>query len=215
MLYSLNEIEALCKRAARGSGLSWGLSEDAARASRWLASFALPGPRMLAELLELNDRLPIGDVAPASLSNEWQAPLGRMSPVIAGASMSDCAARIRSGETIVMHNVTQPLLVLPFAGLAASSMNTAFQISWDDIQFSTDGNKLSMQGNSALVTASHTHQLICTSASTVTDSMPSSSRAAIDPDSLARLSLLASRTYAPATEQSRASGAGAGLDGND
>lgn len=215
MPYSLNEIEALCKRAARGSGLSWGLSEEAARASRWLASFGLPGPQMLAALLELNDSLPLSDLAPVSLAEHWHAPLGRMSPIIAGAALSDCATRIRAGESIVMHNVTQPLLVLPFAAMAAGSLNTSIQIAWDDILFSTTGTTLNLQGDRASATATQAGHLTCSLAGDIANSMPSCSRAEIDQESMASLSRFAGRTYAPATEASRVSGAGAGLDGND
>ncbi|MFV0473400.1 MAG: DUF3726 domain-containing protein, partial [Pikeienuella sp.] len=34
---SLNEVETLTLKAARGAGLSWGEAEDAALATRWLA----------------------------------------------------------------------------------------------------------------------------------------------------------------------------------
>ena len=37
MIVSLNEIEGLSYKAARGAGMSWGLAEEAAFATRWLA----------------------------------------------------------------------------------------------------------------------------------------------------------------------------------
>ena len=37
MTYSLYEIEVTGKRAARGSGFSWGLAEEAGKATRWLS----------------------------------------------------------------------------------------------------------------------------------------------------------------------------------
>lgn len=215
MPYSLNEIEALCKRAARGSGLSWGLAEEAARASRWLVSYGLPGPQMLAALLELNDRLLFSDVAPESLSGIWSAPLGRMSPVIAGAALSDSAAHISTGEPIIMQNLTQPLLLVPFAGTVARHLGTCVVIEWDDIKMSTDGYSLSMQGNSLTATAQHTQTLTCAAGVDLGNKLPAAYRGNMDADSWACLSRFADRTYAPATEQSRASGAGAGLDGND
>lgn len=215
MRYSLNEIEVMCKRAARGSGLSWGLSEEAARASRWLASYGLPGPRLLAALLELNDRLLFSDVAPVSLSGAWSAPLGRMSPIIAGAALSDSASRICAGETIIMHNVTQPLLIVPFAGTAALCLNMSVLVKWDDVSMTTDGHTLSMQGNPDTLTIDHTDTLTCALGSEMTDRIPSAHRGEITQDCWMCLSRFAGRTYAPATAASRASGAGAGLDGND
>jgi hypothetical protein len=35
MMRSLNEIEAMAKRAVRGAGLAWGLAEEAGKALRW------------------------------------------------------------------------------------------------------------------------------------------------------------------------------------
>ena len=43
MTFSLNEIEAIGKRAARGAGLPWGLAEEAGKAARWLTARGLPG----------------------------------------------------------------------------------------------------------------------------------------------------------------------------
>ena len=215
MSYSLNEIEALCKCAARGSGLSWGLAEEAARATRWLVSDGLPGPEMLAALLELNDRQLVSDVAPESLSDVWFAPLGRMSPIVAGAAMSDSAARISEGESIVMQNLTQPLLVVPFAASVARQRKCRVMIAWDDVGMSTDGYTLSMQGNPRTYTTQHTHTLICSVGAAIINPLPTAFRGHLDTDSWACLSEFAGRTYAPATAQSRASGAGADLDNND
>lgn len=215
MHYSLNEIEALCKRAARGSGLSWGLAEEAARASRWLAAYGLPGPQMLAALLELNDQLLFSDVAPVSLADIWCAPLGRLSPLIAGAAMSDCATRIRSGQSICMRNVTQPLLVVPFARTAALYLNTCVVIEWDDVSMTTDGHRLSMQGNADTLNVEHTDNLTCSTGADLTNKIPSAYRGEIDHEIWTCLSRFANRTYAPSTAQSRAAGAGAGRDGND
>ncbi len=51
MSWSLNEIEGLARKAARGSGLSWGLAEEAGKATRWLCAAGLPGADALAGLL--------------------------------------------------------------------------------------------------------------------------------------------------------------------
>ncbi|HBM69159.1 MAG TPA: DUF3726 domain-containing protein, partial [Rhodobacteraceae bacterium] len=36
MSYSLNELQALARKAARGSGVPWGIAEEAAMAARYL-----------------------------------------------------------------------------------------------------------------------------------------------------------------------------------
>ena len=42
-MYSLGEIEAQCKKASKGVGLSWGLAEEAGLIARHLSEFDLPG----------------------------------------------------------------------------------------------------------------------------------------------------------------------------
>ena len=51
MIVSLNEIESLALKAARGAGMSWGLAEEAAVAASWLAARSLPWAETLADLL--------------------------------------------------------------------------------------------------------------------------------------------------------------------
>ena len=51
MSYSLNEMEATAKRAARGAGYSWGLAEEASKATRWLCTQGLDGAAELAHVL--------------------------------------------------------------------------------------------------------------------------------------------------------------------
>ena len=43
-MYSLGEIEAQCKKAAKGVGLSWGVAEEAGLIARHLSELHLPGP---------------------------------------------------------------------------------------------------------------------------------------------------------------------------
>ena len=44
---SLNEIDSLCQKAARGAGLDWGLAEEAGFAAAWLAARGADGAAAL------------------------------------------------------------------------------------------------------------------------------------------------------------------------
>ncbi|WP_299695088.1 DUF3726 domain-containing protein [uncultured Tateyamaria sp.] len=214
MTHSLNEIEALSKRAARGSGLSWGLAEEAAKGVRWLASYGLPGPRLLADLLDLNDRRAEIDVAPMALEGIWKAPAGRMSPIIAGASLSDCAGRLLALGQIQMQSVSYPLLLVPFLGGAALRLAQPVAAAWDGVHLVTDGRQLCMTEDAALTTTLAPLMTITAPAQMSGPRAPVQ-RAQVSPDSWARLSGFAHRTFAPATEESRLRGAGAGVSNND
>lgn len=215
MSYSLNEIEAMSKRAARGAGLAWGFAEEAAKGTRWLAGYGYPSPQLLADLLELNDRMPAIDFSPTSLDGVWRAPAGRMSPLIAGAAMSDCAVRMREGQVISIEQVCQPLLIVPFASGAALRLGVAVLVEWGGVRFTTDGKQLCVQGNQDDVLASRARVVRCTAPAEMTAPSAPVSRAEVDKTCWARLGAFAHRTYAPATDASRLLGAGAGLNDND
>jgi len=85
--WSLNEIESLAKKATRGAGRSWGLAEEAGKATRWLCAAGLPGAEALAALLERTDGTAHADLSPALSGDRWQARGGTLCPLIAGAAL--------------------------------------------------------------------------------------------------------------------------------
>ncbi|MDG1377507.1 MAG: DUF3726 domain-containing protein [Yoonia sp.] len=216
MTYSLNEIEALCKRAARGVGLSWGIAEDAAKAVRWLASFDLPSVAPFAQVLALHDDMRDADFAPMSLTGPWSASAGRLCPLLSGAALSDCA-QLREGETaLVLSHVVYPVLLLPFAAQVATRLQQVVMLSWDDLAVMSDGQQIWLMDSkdqcgaeiAETVTFSHAER---PASSGRKPQVRGSASAAV----WAQLNDFAHRTYAPATEQSRLLGAGAGNSDND
>ncbi len=55
MSWSLGEVRALAIKAARGSGLHWGMAEEAGFACHWLENHGLPGTSLLSSLLKQHD----------------------------------------------------------------------------------------------------------------------------------------------------------------
>lgn len=216
MSHSLNEIEAMSKRAARGAGLSWGLAEEAAKGTRWLSAFGFSGTELLADLLELNDRLPPIDLSPVSLrADVWHAPARRMSPLIAGAALSDCAVRLLERGHIEMVNVSLPMLAVPFMGGAALRLGVPVAVEWDGVRIATDGAQLCVQGDAEALQIVQADRLMFSAPAEMTGRREPVMRAEVSADSWDRLGAFAHRTYAPATEESRLRGAGSGLSDND
>lgn len=216
MTHSLNEIEALSKRAARGSGFSWGMAEEASKGVRWLASFGLPSLDLLADLLELNDGRAEIDVAPMALEGVWKAPAGRMSPIIAGASLSDCAVRLLTLGQIQMQDLSYPLLAIPFLAGTALRLEQPVAASWDDVGLVTDGRQLCLgAGNSDALLTELTPLITFSVPAGMTGPKEPTMRAKVSKETWARLNRFAQRTFAPATEESRLRGAGAGTTDND
>ena len=216
MSFSLNEIETMAKRAARGAGLAWGLAEEAGKAARWLASHGFPGPALLAAELDRLNGQAYGASAPIPGREPWQARGGRLSPLFAGAALADLARDIREGRKLWLNGTAHPLLIAPFAAAAAKLTSAPVSLSWQDLRLVLSPAGLLIEGPESTLTCTETEKLLC---QTGTQQEPTrigrSSHVNVDPEAWSRLSALAQRTYAPASEASRLAGAGAGLRDND
>lgn len=213
MSHSLNEIEATAKKASRGSGMSWGLAEEAGRAVRWLASHDMAGVALLAELLQHNDGVDHRSIAPKALDGKWVAPSGKLCPIISGATLNDCADRLASGKPIEMEAVSQPLLAVPFAAWAALHVCRPVIAIWGEVSIASDGYGIWLVGNPGRDGPSDMSFKI--SDTPKTPPQKPRLRGVVCPDGWKVLNRFAHRTYAPATEASRLLGAGAGVSDND
>jgi len=209
MNYSLNEMEATAKRATRGAGYPWGLAEEAAKAARWLCVQGLDGSAEMARVLERKFAEHPAKHRPQSLDGVWQAE-GDLCPLAAGALLSDCAQRLKAAP-IEMQQVFAPSVLLPFAAGAAKRLGGSVHVAFDDVVAVTDGTNLELQGK---LPEAVQRVVVSQCAETVKPSrlLTRSHPSAQSWDILNRF---AHKTYAPATEESRALGAGAGLSDND
>jgi len=205
MNVSLNEVEATGKKAARGAGFDWGIAEEAGRAARWLCANGLDGCGALAAYLSG----PRGH-APDGLNGVWRSSKGDLCPLITGAALSDLALDLKR-RPIEIENVTAPLILLPFAAWASLAIGENVTLRVGDVEAVTDGIKLSVSGAVPEMGA----QVTTFPAGKVSEARPLETRALPDAAAWAVLSEFAHKTYAPATEESRLLGAGAGLSDND
>ena len=209
MSYALNEVEATAKRAARGAGYDWGLAEEASKATRWLCAQGLDGAAVLAGLLEAGFAAELSAHVPQNLDGDWQgrAPL---CPLATGAALSDCAARLKQAPQ-KMGPVARPAMILPFAAMAARQLGACVTVEGEEFQAITDGTALQIEGVLPDATAS----LTVRAEGSLSVSGPLHTRAEPEEAAWAALNRFAHKTYAPATEESRLLGAGAGLSDND
>lgn len=108
MWLSISEITALALKAARGAGWSWGEAEEASWACGWLARAGLPGPAMMLRVLE-------------------RGPAVSMCPLRTGIMLMDHAGLPEGpgGLPVVLHDVVEPLMLLPFLARVAERTGTA------------------------------------------------------------------------------------------
>ena len=130
VICSLNEIQSAVLKATRGAGLSWGVAEEASRAARWLEARELPGVEGLAALLARIDANRKVNPVPNTDGDVWRGPGGWVSSLHAGIALADLAGEIEDDGALVIHDVAEPLIFLPFAALASQVCQTPLAVSW-------------------------------------------------------------------------------------
>jgi hypothetical protein len=221
MNWSLNELEAEAKKAIRGAGLSWGLSEDGAKAVRWLAAHGRDPLPALTDVLGRYDRKAIATELKLTEAGRWQAG-APICPIVLGVTLSDHADRLPA-QAFTAGPAAQPVLLIAFAARAARFLKRALRLDLAGSQFvlTEVGDPLGDLPSIGIADLSDVRcevlpERLALSPAQVLAAKPASTGGiAVDPASGARLSTYVHRTYVPASERSRREGAGAGLIDND
>ncbi len=205
---SLNEVEATAKKAARGAGFTWGMAEEAAKATRWLCGKGINGCADLARLLSIEEHNI--ERTPTWKIGTWTSESAPLCPINVGACMADQAHGL-SAEGWQVNDVVCATFLMPFVADIAVKTGQTVAMMGQGFSAVTDGNHLSLN---AQVPARGVSVTIRT---TYTAVLPSDAFSRVTPDEAdwTVLQTLAHRTYAPATEASRMTGAGAGITDND
>ncbi|MEJ6388060.1 DUF3726 domain-containing protein [Gymnodinialimonas ulvae] len=184
---SLGELQSLALKAARGTGRPHGLAEEAAFGVRWLTERGHDGAGALAALLSETDGRPEGCSIGlgTALSDAGAVPEGPLGPVYS------------------------PMMLLPFlAPLCAKDAGLSVTAGDARLALSREGG---IEGRALPLGLTQVHVEPCAPP----EAGPLHSRARVEDATLQVLTAFAFRTYAPATDESRAKGAGAGVSDND
>jgi hypothetical protein len=212
---TLAETESYLRKAARACGLDWGIAEEAGKAARWLAAFKLAGPETLLAHLQQIDGKEYQQFIPDCSIDPWQAPGGLLCPVITGAALADRSAQMLDGRVFQLASTAYPLLLAATVGQAARCHRRVFTTAWAGVRVSCFENGLSIDGNRDDLLLARVDDVSCRLDDLDQPQLlPSTLAYPIDHQIFKRIDELAFKTYAPATEESRA-GAGAGLTDND
>ncbi len=209
MPYSLNEIEAMCKKATRGAGLPWGIAEEAGKAARWLASHDLPGPEMLSTLLALHQDISYHTLAPVSGDDIFHSGSNTLCPLLAGAALTDRIHAASPDKKLEFRSIACPLLLAPYISILAKKIGSPLELLWDDVELviAPDGSLKTKNGTEFLT--SHSMSAECRVTASKTELQPRKVIGReVDAESWNSLTEFSSRIYAPATEASRKLGAG-------
>ncbi len=202
--WSLGEAQSLAIKAARGAGYPWGMAEEAGYALRWLSARGLPGAAALATLLATmnGDRPPPPDPAAPG----WNPGPGALCPLALGAALADDMTAV--GASTLLGPVRCPLLLVPF--VARLSPDDGLVLEWEaaGIAFST-GQVAAVGAPSALLAS---ESILVLRPGALAEAIPLGATSRVPAEAAQEIEVLtrlAKRTYAPATEKSRLTGAGA------
>ena len=213
--YSLAEIELYLRKASQATGLGWGLAEEAGKAARWLAAFDLPGPEIALAHLQQLDGKDYKKYFPASTSARWQADGDYLCPIVSGAALADRADQLLNGMQFKLGRIAYPILLVATIGQAARYHKTSFTTSWAHIRVNCYENGIRIEGNRDDLLIARVESANCRlGTDMLPQQLPSTLAYSIEADIWNAIDELAFKTYAPATDESRA-GAGAGLTDND
>ena len=201
MSFSLNEVEAMAKKAARGAGYPWGLAEEASKAARWLCAHDIDGVAVLAAVLARREG--------CGAARQSQCGTCIDCPLAAGVSIADRASQLET-QAMIFDVAPVPVFLLPFAAVAARRLGTNVTVHGNGFEAVSDGVSLSMRG-----APDGSEGVNVALGGTLGAPLAHVTRATPDMHAWNALSALAHRTYAPATEESRLLGAGAGTSDND
>ena len=208
MSYSLNEVQAMAKGAVRGAGYDWGLAESTGRAIRWLCRYGVNGVHALATLLEQNLSGCSLPFAPQDFKDDQKTP-AQICPLQAGTAFSDFSAQ--KGPEVAMKNVCVPVLMLPFIARVAHRQGLCLVTSCDGIHASTNGASLWLTQDLPNTAQRFS---VCIG-DPVGHPSATCHRSFARVEDWERLNSFSLRTCAPASEESRLRGAGAGVLDDD
>jgi hypothetical protein len=194
---SYSEATALATKAARGAGHHWGVAEEAAIATSWLCAAGYDGLKHLHRAMTHID-------TPAC-------------PLKVGIQILDFA-RIKTGaidQNTVFLAIKEPIFALPFAVQAAKirQQNLTFLVDHHAISIDAHGHVNGIGSVQDIAQASL--KVVPAHTKAIYNKTHPNRRVFTQFDTFDALTSLAHMTYVPATEASRAAGAGAGTSDND
>ncbi|WP_423908067.1 DUF3726 domain-containing protein [Candidatus Spongiihabitans sp.] len=208
MNWSIGETSVLAIKAARGVGMPWGLAEEAGFALRWLSQNSAPGVSALCRYLSFHKTALEEDIPPAVWpdSQSWHCPLHL------GAAISDGVIDL----PVTVPGVREPLLLLPFlATRATDGWLVSLEMGPTRVMVASDRFASNIADTNLLIDQASCRITFKDGALPASGRQTNSRIPTTVTECLAVLTRFAHHTYAPATEESRLVGAGAGLNDND
>ncbi len=205
---SLSETGALATKAARGAGYSWGISQEAGFAAKWLTAKGCCGLTHLAALLSAVDGTGPSAHAPhldgLRLTGTEHGTCG----LTLGCLISDMPQLVLCDNSTDLQGIIEPIFLAAYlAQVVPMGKAMALDFSKNSLRIGASSLELPRSLRPSSKPADVELQII--PQLTVEDGpLCPERRLTVDPVILGRLEALAARTYVPESDVSRARGAG-------
>ena len=135
---SFSEIDTAVKRASKGIGFSWGISEEVGKNIRLLEMFGLPGLKNLNQYYKIFKEKKIQNLTLVSKENSSKIPY---CPIIAGINFLDQVNNLEELEEIKFDNLGFPILFIPFVSRASEIIGKRIFLTIDEKEFLLNFNQ--------------------------------------------------------------------------
>ena len=135
---SFSEIDTAVKRASKGIGFSWGISEEVGKNIRLLEMFGLPGLKNLNQYYKVFKEKKFQNLTLVSKENSSKIPY---CPIIAGINFLDQVNNLEELEEIKFDNLGFPILFIPFVSRASEIIGKRIFLTIDEKEFLLNFNQ--------------------------------------------------------------------------
>ena len=135
---SYSEIDTAAKRASKGIGFSWGVSEEVGKNIRLLEMFGLPGLKNLNQYYKIFKEKNFQNLSLVSKENSSKIPY---CPIIAGINFLDQINNLEKLGEIKFENLSFPILFIPFVSRASEIIGKRIFLTIDEKEFLLNFNQ--------------------------------------------------------------------------
>ena len=135
---SFSEIDTAAKRASKGIGFSWGISEEVGKNIRLLEMFGLPGLKNLNQYYKIFKEKKFQNLTLVSKENSSKIPY---CPIIAGINFLDQVNNLEELGEIKFDNLGFPILFIPFVSRASEIIGKRIFLTIDEKEFLLNFNQ--------------------------------------------------------------------------
>ena len=200
---SFSEIETVAKRASKGAGFSWGVSEEVGKNIRLLEMFGLPGLKNLNQYYKILKKKKFHNLALITNNNSSKNPY---CPIIAGTRFLDQINTLEEFGEIKFENISFPILFIPFVSRASEVIGKRIFLTIDEKEFLLNFNQSIYSNYLSADILEKSNQIIIKFLE---------NKNMFNEEEWQELYKLSENTFVEETEELKKSAAGAGLTDND